>query len=237
LQAGNPAYRVEILGINLIGREAYNVAYTDGTSLPWLQDVPGQYVRANWIASDRDVYILDPMNQVFAVFNLYEHDLSLEYNRKALKALFLQAAGWLDTDDDTLCDHWERLHFQDLSPTPTGDPDGDGKDNFAEYSFGTDPLDANSRPSLQTVVVEQGGERFLEFSVNRRMGAQVLYSEETSATLSTWGEAGASVIMKEPMRNLFDGTGTGKATYRTATPIGGPVPWFFRMTALPGIPP
>jgi hypothetical protein len=234
LQAINPVYHVEILGINLIGMEASNVAYTNGTSLPWLQDVPGQDVRSSWMASDRDVFILDPMNQVFAVYNLYAHDLSLEVNRNALKTLFLQAAGWLDTDNDTLCDHWERLHFQTLSHTPTGDPDGDGKDNFTEYSFGTDPLDASSCLSMQTMVVEQGGERFLEVSCTRRMGAQFSYTEETSTNLSAWGDPGGTVILEEPLRNLFDGTGTGRTKYRTAIPISGSLSWFFRMRAQPG---
>ena len=217
MQAINPAYHVEILGINLIGREVYNVAYTSGTSLPWLQDVPEQDVRTSWMASDRDVYILNPMNEVVAVYNLYTHDLSLESNRNALKALFLQAADWRDTDNST----------------PTGDPDKDGTDNFTEYAFGTDPLDPNSSSSMQTMVVTQGGDRFLAIGFARRMGSQLSYAEESSTNLSTWSDPGGTVILDEPLQNIFDGSGTGRTSYRTATPISSPLPWFFRMRALP----
>ena len=237
MQTINPAYHVEILGINLIGMEAENIAYTEGNSLPWLQDVAGQDVRSSWQASDRDVYILDPMNRVYSVYNLYEHDLDVAANRDALRALFLEAAGWLDDDNDSLCDYWEKLHFLNLSHGPADDPDGDGKDNFTEYSFGTRPLDASSCSSIQPMVVEQGGERFLAVEIARRMGSQVMYSEESCPDLATWGDPGATIILDEPLRNLFDGTGTGRVKFRTASPTTGRPPWFFRISALPGSPP
>lgn len=50
-----------------------------------------------------------------------------------------------DRDGDLLPDWWERWYF--LSETladPDLDPDRDGRDNYAEYLTGTDPLDARS---------------------------------------------------------------------------------------------
>lgn len=44
-----------------------------------------------------------------------------------------------DNDGDGLLDVWEMLHFGDLNMTGTDDPDGDGLDNEAEETGGTDP--------------------------------------------------------------------------------------------------
>lgn len=47
-----------------------------------------------------------------------------------------------DSDSDGLDDPWEIVHFGNLSQDGTGDPDGDGFDNEAEETAGTDPNDA-----------------------------------------------------------------------------------------------
>ncbi len=46
-----------------------------------------------------------------------------------------------DTDGDGLPDPWEEQYFSDLLQEATDDPDGDGDDNLAEYTAGTDPSD------------------------------------------------------------------------------------------------
>lgn len=46
-----------------------------------------------------------------------------------------------DTDDDGLPDPWEIEHFGDLGQGPTGDPDGDGRDNATELAESTGPMD------------------------------------------------------------------------------------------------
>ena len=50
----------------------------------------------------RDVFILDSRNQVYAVFNLTQHDLADPQNREQIKSLFLDAARIVDTDHDGL---------------------------------------------------------------------------------------------------------------------------------------
>ncbi|MCF6237243.1 MAG: hypothetical protein L3J79_00250, partial [Candidatus Marinimicrobia bacterium] len=46
----------------------------------------------------------------------------------------------IDTDDDDLSDDWEIAHFGDIvSYDGSDDPDGDGLDNLAELTAGTDP--------------------------------------------------------------------------------------------------
>ncbi len=51
-----------------------------------------------------------------------------------------------DTDGDGLPDSWEMRYFGDLDETATGDPDGDGWSNLAEYNNGTDPSVAETMP-------------------------------------------------------------------------------------------
>jgi len=44
-----------------------------------------------------------------------------------------------DGDGDGLPDTWETQHFGNLNQNGTGDPDGDGQTNLAEYQAGSDP--------------------------------------------------------------------------------------------------
>ncbi len=49
-----------------------------------------------------------------------------------------------DVDDDDLPDDWEILQFGDLSHDGTTDEEPDGLTNIEEFTYGTDPLDADS---------------------------------------------------------------------------------------------
>jgi len=60
----------------------------------------------------------------------------------------------VDTDTDGLPDAWEWEHFGNLSATATGDADGDGKSNLAEYLAGTDPN--NSADNLRITSFQRG---------------------------------------------------------------------------------
>ena len=55
---------------------------------------------------------------------------------------------FVDTDNDDMADHWERLHFQDLSRDGTSDADADGGpdglNDRQEYEHGTDPHKADT---------------------------------------------------------------------------------------------
>ena len=44
-----------------------------------------------------------------------------------------------DSDEDGLSDPWELVYFGNLDQNGTGNPDGDGLDNEAEESLGTNP--------------------------------------------------------------------------------------------------
>jgi hypothetical protein len=58
----------------------------------------------------------------------------------------------LDSDGDGLPDDWEMVSFGNLNQTASGDADGDGFNNMAEYLAGTNPTDANS--SLRITLIQ-----------------------------------------------------------------------------------
>lgn len=77
--------------MNQVGREAGNDLNCEGRDLPWLQETADQDVWGDWAVTYRDVIILTPENEVFAVFNLSVNDLAVPENREALKALLIAA--------------------------------------------------------------------------------------------------------------------------------------------------
>lgn len=90
---GLSALEIRIFGVNGIGQESGNAAVCAGRSTPWLQDVSAEDVWVTWAVTYRDVVILDDANNVRAVYNLTDHDLSNPANYAALRNLLIEAAG------------------------------------------------------------------------------------------------------------------------------------------------
>ena len=86
------ALEIEILGVNVVGQELNNPVICSGRDIPWLQDVTAEDAWGTWGVTLRDVYILDPQNQVLHVFNLTVNSLTIQANYDALKALLVAAA-------------------------------------------------------------------------------------------------------------------------------------------------
>ena len=77
--------------MNQVGRESANDTMCNGRDLPWLQETADQDVWGDWQVTYRDVIILNPQNEVFAVYNLTTNSLADADNRAELKALLLAA--------------------------------------------------------------------------------------------------------------------------------------------------
>lgn len=233
LKATNPAVNIEILGINRTNQSAFNQFVIASTTLPWLQDTLPGSVWDLWQVTWRDVRILDPQGRLFAVYNLTTYDLAEATNRATLKQLFLDAARFIDTDNDKLLDDWEILNFGNLSTTPEGDADGDGEDNFSEYAFGTDPKSAASKTSFRPIVTGAGANRVLKVTFRRRAGSGLDYFIDSSTDILPWASPAGSASVIEPFNNLFNGTGTGDSTCAVAAPIPGQARSFLRVRAVP----
>jgi len=233
LKATNPAVNIEILGVNMATDAAYNPLVTAERSLPWLQDTVVNSAWEAWQVTWRDVRILNGRNQLVGVYNLTVNDLSLAANRATLKQMFLTDAAWVDTDHDGLLDDWEILQFGSLSMAADEDPDGDGADNFAEYAFGTNPLNAGLKPVFTTMVHGTGASRQLSLVFQRRAGRGVDYYIEASTDLTAWTAGPAVLIATEPFTNFYDGAGIGRSEYRLAAPIPSQSAGFVRLRAVP----
>jgi len=212
LKSARPDFNIEILGINAISDEVYNPLIIGSSTLPWLQDSMAENVWETWGVEWRDVRILDAENRLFATMNLTSHDLALEENRAALKSLFLQAAKAADVDGDHLPDTWEKRYFSNTDPQPQDDPDHDGRDNFTEFAFGTDP----TKPDLESLIRTGFSSARLPVTYTaeffRPAGSIIDFSVDYAKSLSNW-VAGSPEIKASSSQILFDGTGRMKIIY------------------------
>ena len=114
-----------------------------------------------------------------------------------------------DTDGDKLPDDWENAHFTNLADTASGDPDGDGFTNMAEYLFGSDPNDsASGRPATSVESAESG----FQFSFPTNSGR--FYQPQVSTNLSSWSPLGAPVAGDGSIKSVTDPTPGAKRFYR-----------------------
>ena len=233
MRTNQPDLNVEILGVNRADRSAYSQYITTGRTLPWLQDTTEQAVWSRWQAVEGDVRILDSQNHLYAVFNVGTQDLSLAQNREALKQLFLQVAKAVDADGNQLPDAWEQQVVLNLPAKASEDPDGDGRDNFTEFAFGTSPVNAQSSVPIRTSVVTAGEQSFLSVVFRRRAGSILDYFVEVSSDIQSWTGVTAADSEIPPLRNLFDGTGTVEASYRLKQATSDQPRRFLRVRAVP----
>lgn len=84
------------------------------------------------------------------IFASYADDLAAADGNNSPDLFFVQLVGG-DSDLDGLPDDWEMAYFGTLARDGTGDADGDGISDAAEYRAGTSPTDSDSALSALTV--------------------------------------------------------------------------------------
>jgi hypothetical protein len=121
----------------------------------------------------------------------------------------------LDSDHDGLPDEWEEGYFGDgnLSATPDGDPDADGRSNREEFENGTNPMVADI---LRIAKLELGANAgFLTVSNN----SGTRYNVEQAITLpGNWATIGTTQFMN---------------AYTSSLPTGDKAFWRLRQPARP----
>ncbi len=108
--------------------------------------------------------------------------------------------------------------YPGVANNPSGDLDGDGLSNLAEYALGGNPLVANvgvaPRASVQPLTVNGATANYLTISFNRLSDASDLtYHVEFSSDLATWRENGVLV------GSVSNGAGMLAQTWRAPLPV------------------
>ena len=94
--SNDPSLGIEIVGINLAGRESGNLSITEGNDIPWLQDLDldqnGESdAWEDWQAQLRDVIIVDAQNKEVSKINLTSNDLGDAANYALLRTAITDA--------------------------------------------------------------------------------------------------------------------------------------------------
>ncbi len=232
LKAAKPDLNIEIVGINRFDQAYGNDGLTALCTFPWLQDMANVDAWTLWKANKDDVFIVDGSGCQQGLFPLSQYDLTNPQNRETLKQMLLAAAVVRDTDGDQLPDDWGQQYFGASAVKPGEDPDGDGRDNFTEYAFGTHPKDPRSATPLRVVLRSVGSQRELSIVFHRRAGSVLDYTIEISTDLVHWTPVDATVATVSAPRNLYDGTGTSEVRVALKLVSGDSRQWV-RVRAVP----
>lgn len=83
---------VNILGVNEIGFAHGKNSLNSSHSLPLLQEISQYNIYNSWSITYRDVWVLNEVQEPYAVVNLSTYNLSDPVNYNGLKNLFIGAA-------------------------------------------------------------------------------------------------------------------------------------------------
>lgn len=233
LRRTNPGLNIEMVGINKPDKASYNRVVTLFYSVPWLQDSLPNSVWNSWGATWRDVRIVDAQNRLVGVINLTSHDLAQETNRTTLKQMLLEAALPKDTDQNGFQDDWQVLVLREPIGSAAQDFDKDGRSDFDEYAFGTDPRDPQSLSSAEFSFKGNGVLRVMKFSYRQRAGSMVTYNAQLSNDLVNWRDLFFEPKVIRTSKMLFDGTGTSLVTWEIPAPRETGAKSFVRVVATP----
>jgi hypothetical protein len=158
-------------------------------------------------SSTRPVFAADGRTVVFQSFS---SDLAGgDYNEK--RDVFVLKLGGADTDGDGMDDDWEVAYFGNLSRNGTGDFDGDGVSDLAEFRAGTDPTNSNSVFRVLTVAPMGGGSTLVMWTGNSSRSYRVEFKDDLGA--ANWTALTGTISWNGTTASITDTTASG-STHR-----------------------
>lgn len=123
---------------------------------------------------------------------------------------------------------WQEAHFAEADWLVNGafnaDPDNDGRPNWEEYAYATNPLEADTT-AVTTKQIEVDGSSYLGVEVKRvENGADLIWSLQKSTTLSSWPLQES--VLESTTRH---GDGSETAVIRETSPLGADARKFIRL--------
>jgi uncharacterized repeat protein (TIGR01451 family) len=131
-----------------------------------------------------------------------------------------------DWNGNGVSDGWEWSNFTNLSTSSSGDSDGDGVNNYAEYLAGTQPTNANSKFHMtacqtpvgssnhQVTVSTSPGRKYTIYWAEGKLTNGITWRLFASTNTGVWIESGAA-----PTNHVFTDTeGTNTTGH---APVGG----------------
>jgi hypothetical protein len=106
-----------------------------------------------------------------------------------------------DSDGDGMDDAWEMQFFHTLARDGSGDFDGDGATDLAEFLAGTDPTDADSYLHMH-LSVDRSGSALLTWPVVRQRTYRVEYKQDLGD--SAWTDLAAPLTIIGDTAHAFD---------------------------------
>ena len=144
------------------------------------------------------------------VFQSFANDLVTgDYNDR--RDVFVLKLAGTDTDGDGMDDDWEVAYFGNLSRNGSGDFDGDGANDLAEFLAGTDPTDSGSIFRVLTVAPINGGDTRVIWSGNSNRNYRVEFKDDLAA--AGWSALNGSVAWNGSTASMID-PGATNSTHR-----------------------
>ena len=133
-----------------------------------------------------------------------------DFNNK-LDVFSFQLGGG-DSDADGLDDDWEVAYFGNLSRDGSGDFDGDGANDRAEFLSNTDPTNEGSVFRVITVTSVTSGEHKILWAGNAQLTYRVEYKDDLSS--ATWHILESEIVWNGNAASTTDWGNNPKRFYR-----------------------
>ena len=217
---GLPTLKVSATLSDVNGQFSYALFIPVETEVPGFPVTASDRLRltATVLTYDRTGVTLNGTNMLYVDTTQTSLKVSTA-DRGRLERVDFSPSGASAYDSNGLLKSWELRSFGRLGVNPNADPDGDGMPNLDEMLAGTNPTDARSRFSFQSVSPDAGG------------GIRVVWSTEPGRNYQLWRSqnllTGFEVIgpiqpATPPANTYIDSTATGAGPYFYRAKLTGP---------------